>query len=108
LAARPLPDREQQRLGLGPEEREQQQLLLARGEAPRTLPERVEVDLGLLGVAVPEERDGTREPGVDRGRRLAEASLDEVPQLVDDRGIAVRAEHVDERLRGDDLADWCG
>ncbi len=39
---------------------------------------------------------------------MAEAALHEVAQLVDDRPVPVRAEHVDERLRRDDLADRRG
>ena len=43
VAARAVPDRLQERLGLLAEEREQKQLLLARGEPGRLVPDRVEV-----------------------------------------------------------------
>ena len=48
VAARAPADRLQQRLGLLAEEREQQQLLLARGEAFRLVAQRLEVDRRLL------------------------------------------------------------
>ena len=64
--------------------------------------QRVEVDL-LLGGRLAAQADRPRERRVDRPGRVAEAAADEVAQLVDDRPVAVRAEHVDERLRGDDV-----
>ncbi len=102
-AARAAADRLQQRLGLVAEEREQQQLLLARGKALRPLSERFDVDrLGRSVVA--EQLDRTLERVVDRPRRVAEAPEHELAHLVDDGRVAVRGEHVDERLRADDLA----
>ena len=65
--------------------------------------ERVEVDL-LLGGGSPRRLTARCERRVDRPGRVAEAAADQVAQLVDDRPVAVRAEHVDERLRGDDVA----
>src|SRR5579862_78555 len=108
LAARPLSDRAEQRLGLAAVEREQQQLLLARGEPVRVVAQGFEVGLGLFVRTVAEQLDGPLEPRVDRGRRVPEAPANEVAKLVDDRRVAIGAEDVDERLRGDDLSDRCG
>ena len=63
VAARALADRPQQPLGVVAEQREQQQLLLARGEALRALAQRVEVDR-LLGVRLAAQADrALRAPG---------------------------------------------
>ena len=43
-----------------------------------------------------------------RPGRLTEAPADEIAQLVDERAVAVRAEHVDDRLRRDGLPDRSG
>ena len=99
-------DRAQQRLGVVAEERDQDELLLARRKP-----------LGLLAHvlgrgrvvfqrhAVGEERDRPLDGRVDRAGRPAEAALDECPKLVDDRAVAASGENVDQRLRGEDLPD---
>ena len=97
----------QERLGLVAEERKQQELLLACGEALRPLPERFDVDrLGRRVVA--EQLDRALERVVDRSRRVPEAAEHELAHLVDDRRVAVRGKHVDERLRADDLTHRSG
>ena len=99
----------QQRLGFLAEEREQEQLLLARGEAlgaPRG------ARRGRRGSSSAARRrsSSTARPTrrVDRPGRGAEAALDQVAQLVDDRLVAGRREDVHQRLRGEDLADRRG
>src|SRR5581483_6955753 len=93
-----------QRLRVVGEEREEEQLLLARSEAARALAQRAQVRRRRLGTRA-EPFDGARERGVDRSRRLTEAAADEAAELVDERAVPVRAEHVHDRLRRDDLAD---
>ncbi len=66
VAARALADRTQQRLRLLTEEREQQQLFLARREPVGVLPQRVQIDRR-LGLAA-EVLDGASECGIDRSR----------------------------------------
>ena len=58
--------------------------------------------------AVGEQLDGSRDGRVDGAGRAAEAALDERAELVDDRPVAAGREHVDQRLRGEDLADRRG
>ena len=53
----------------------------------------------------PRSSTRARQGRVDRRGRAAEPAVDELAQLVDDRPVAVCAQHVHERLRGDDLAD---
>ena len=109
VAARAVPDRLQERLGLLAEEREQEQLLFARGEPGRVVPDRVEVGRRLLWRGrLGDERDGTLDGRVDLARRRAEAAVEQGAQLVDDRLIARRREDVDDRLRGQDLSDRSG
>ena len=64
----------------------------------------VEVD-GLGRASSPKFSTARDERRVDRAGRAAEAAGDEVAQLVDHRRVAVRGQHVQQRLRGDDLAD---
>ncbi len=52
-----------------------------------------------------EQLDRALDRRVDRLRRHAVAALDELAELVDDGAVAPRLEHVQERLRGEDLAD---
>ena len=54
--------------------------------------------------ALAAQAHGPLERRVDRPGRRPEAAADEIAQLVDDRAVAVRPEHVDERLRRDDVA----
>ena len=105
LAARAVADRAQERLGLVAEEREQEQLLLARGKTLRLVAHVVEVDRSLLRSVAGDERDGALDRRVDLPGRRAEAALEQVAQLVDDGLVARRREDVDDRLRGEDLAD---
>ena len=57
---------------------------------------------------VREERDGARDRRVDLRRRAAVAPLHEGAELVDDGAVPPRGEDVDQRLRGEDLADRGG
>ena len=69
----------------------------------------VEVDAApRLVVRAGDERDRPLDGRVDLPRRRAEAALEQVAQLVDDRLVAGRREDVDDRLRGEDLADRRG
>ena len=106
LAARAVADRAQERLGLVTEERQQEQLLLARREALRVLANVVELErlLDFL-VRAGDERDGTLDGRVDRSRGRSELPLEQIAQLVDDRLVARCRENVDDRLRREDLAD---
>ena len=103
-------DRAQQRLRLLAEQREQDELLLARREAFRLLRARPRPSAGRRPAARrrSSERDGACDGRVDRARRRAVAALDERPELVDDGAVAPRGEDVDERLRREDLADRRG
>ena len=58
--------------------------------------------------SVGEERDGARDGRVDLRRRAAVAALHEGAELVDDGAVPARREDVDQRLRGEDLADRRG
>ena len=94
------------RLGFLAEERQQQELLLTRGQARRLFPDRVELDRGLVLVdALGHERDRPLHRRVDLARRRPEASVEKRAQLVDDGLIAARGQDVDDRLRGEDLPD---
>ena len=109
LAARAVADRLQERLCLLSEERQQEQLLLARGEALRVLANVVELERLLdFVVRAGDERDGPLDGRVDLPRWSAETPLEQIAQLVDDRLVAGRRENVDDRLRREDLADRCG
>src|SRR5207237_10325178 len=99
-------DRLQQRFGLVAEEREQEQLLLARGELLRLDAQLLEVDRLLLGGRTAgDELHRAAHRGVDRAGRAAEAALDESLQLVDDSLVARGREDMQEGLRAEDLAD---
>src|SRR5204862_4498879 len=92
-----------------PEEREQEQLLLARGEALRLVAELVQVRRRpLRPCAVRDQLDGPPDGRIDRSGRAAVAALDQVAELVDDGLVTGGGEHVKERLRGEDLADRRG
>ena len=106
VTAGTLADRTEQRLCLLAEEREQEQLFLARGQTACLGSQRVEID-GRFGLAA-EVLDRTGERRVDGTGRAAEAPADQIAQLVDHRRVAVRREHVQQRLRSDDLADRSG
>src|SRR5690242_130046 len=84
LAGRALAHGTQEALGLAREQSEQKQLLLARREALRALPQRVHIGRRLVGAAA-EQLDRTRHRGVDRPGGVAEAPADEVTELVDER-----------------------
>ena len=99
----------EQLLGVRAEHRDEDELLLARRETLRLLPD-VLRGHGILR-ELPgrrEELDGTLDRRVDRLGRLAVAALDELAELVDDGAVAPRLEHVQKRLRGEDLADRRG
>ena len=91
------------------EHRDQHELLLARGEALGLLAHvlRRHRILGELR-ARREQLDGALDRRVDRLRRLAVAALDELAELVDHGAVAARLEHVQERLRREDLPDRRG
>ena len=103
-------DRAQERLGLLAEQRQQQQLLLARGEAFCLVAERRR--------GRPARPARRRRPATSATARCTVASIwpggvpkrpcEQVAQLVDDGLVAARREHVDERLRAEDLADRRG
>ena len=104
VAARALANRVQERLCLLAEQRQQQQLLLARRDTVHLLAQRVEVDrLGLDRLVVQLRR--TDERRIDRAWRAPEPAEHEVAKLVDRGRVAVGAEHVEQGLRRDDLAD---
>src|SRR5439155_25551663 len=97
LADRALPDRAQEPLGLAREERKQEQLLFARSQTFRALAQSLHVDRPFVGTPA-EQLDGARDRGIDRARRVTEAPADEIAELVDERAVAIRAEHVHDRL----------
>ena len=107
VTARTLPDRVQERFGLFSEEREQEQLLLARRQPVRLLAKHVEIDRVRNGGVV-EQLGRPRECRVDGPWRPPEAPEHEIAELVDRRRVAIRAEHVEQRLRRDDLPDRRG
>ena len=99
----------QQRLGLVAEERDQDELLLARGQpfglgADVLRARRILVQRHAVG----QQRDRSRDGCVDLARRLAVAALHQRSELVDDRAVAARREDVDQRLRREDLANRGG
>ena len=67
----------------------------------------VELEL-VVGIAVAVELDGAAQSRVGGSRRAAEPAVDEVAHLVDHRRVAICRQHVEERLRGHDLADRRG
>jgi hypothetical protein len=100
-------DRPQERLGLLAEERQQEKLLLARGNAVRFLAQLVDLLRGFLGSngAVSDELHRSAHDGIHLARRRAVAALDQVAQLVDDDVPALGGEHMEERLRPENLPD---
>ena len=101
-------DRVEQRLGVLSEQREQAELLVARGQPVRHLPGSGDVDGHLLRRLAADQLHGALDGRVDRGRRRAEVAGDERLQLVDDRLVALGGEDVHERLRAENLADRRG
>ena len=100
-------NRAEELFGLLSEECDQDELLLARREPLGLEPDifggrRVVVE---RPHPVGEQLDRPRDGGVHGAGRSAEASLDERAELVDDRSVAAGGENVDQRLRGEDLAD---
>ena len=93
-------------LGVRAEHRDEDELLLARSEALGLLADvlRRHRILGELSRRR-EELDRALDRRVDRLRRHAVPALDELAELVDDRAVAPRLEHVEECLRREDLAD---
>src|SRR5205809_644208 len=71
LAGGAVADRAQERLGLLTEEREQQQLLLARRKPLSLVAQCLQIDRGLLLGRVAPQLDRARERRVDRGRCAA-------------------------------------
>ena len=67
-------DRVQQRLRSLAEQRQQEQLLLARRQALRLFPHVVEIDLGSCAVVAGRDEPTGPNGGVDRGRRRPEAT----------------------------------
>ena len=109
LAARALANRAQERLGLFPEQREQQELLLARREPFRLVANVVQFDRLVLGLRLScDQGNGSPDRFVDLPGRRAESSLEQVAELVDDGLVAGGGENVDDRLRAEDLADRSG
>ena len=99
-------DSAQQLLGVLAEQAEQEQLLLARGDALGALAHLVERRRDvLLALRVGRELNDALECGIDRRGRLAEGAGHEAPNLVDDHEVAARREDVDDRLRREHLAD---
>ena len=99
-------DPAQQLLGVVAEEAEQEELLLTRRHVARSLAYLVERRRDvLLALRVGRELHDPLERGVDRGRRRAERSGDEAPQLVHHHEVTARRENVDDRLRRENLAD---
>ncbi len=99
VAARTAADAEEQTLRVLAEESEQEQLLLARRDALRLFAHLAETrrDI-LLRFRVVRELHGALHGRVDRSRRCAEAPDHECAQLVDDREVAARREHVEQCL----------
>jgi len=89
----------QQRLGVVPEEPDEEELLLARGEALRLLPHVFERDRLVRDHFVTDDQlQCPSHAGVDVARRRAVRARDELAQLVDDHEVALRRKHMDERL----------
>ncbi len=109
VAAGTVADRAQERLGLLSKEREQQELLLTRGETFRLLPNRVQVDDGVAGrMTFRKQGDSPLHGRVDLPGRRAKSAVEKRAQLVDHGLVARRREHVDESLGSEDLADRSG
>ncbi len=107
LAGVALADRLEQRLRLAPEHGEQDEILLAGGEALGGLAHvlgtrRILVERGGVGT---EQRHGPSDGVCDRGRRVAVGALDELAKLVEHGAVPTGGEDVEQRLRGEDLAD---
>ena len=109
VARRPAADRLQERLGILAEQREQEQLLLARRQPSRLRAELLEHGrrLGLAAVRS-EELHGPFHHRVDLPGRPPVAAEDEVAELVHDDDPALGREDVEERLRGEHLSDGSG
>ena len=109
LAGRAAADRAQERLGVLAEQREQEQLLLARGEALGFVAQLGEVRHRLLLRQVAgNELDRAQNAFVDRRRRSAVPAGDQRAELVHDHLVARRRQDVDESLGGEDLSDRRG
>ncbi len=108
VAPRPAADGAEKRLGLLAEEPDEQKLLLARGETLGLLPHVLERDRILVRSVVGHELDRAFDRRVDGAGRRAVLAQDELAQFVDDRQVALRREHVNQRLRAEDLADRSG
>ena len=109
LAARALANRAQERLGLFPEQRQEQELLLARREPLRLVANVVEFDRLVLGLCLSgDQGNGSPDRFVDLLGRRAEPSFEQVAELVDDGLVARGRQNVDDRLRAEDLSDRSG
>ncbi len=98
----------QERDGVLAEQREQAELFLARREAFGELACTIEPEQLLGGHVAANELDRSLHRRIHCAGRGAEASRDKRLQLVDDRLVALRREHVHERLGGENLADRRG
>ncbi len=102
----PRPDDLQQLLGVRAEHRDQDELLLGRGEAFRLLAHVLRRHRVLRQLRPRREQlDRALDGRVDGLRRDAVPALDELAELVDDGPVAPRLEHVEKRLGGQDLPD---
>src|SRR5215217_4838897 len=109
VTARAAPDRLEEWLRLDPEQRQQQELLLARGQALGLVADRFEVGRRLVGRHISREQlDRALDGGIERRGRRPERALHEIAKLVHDQAVPRRREHVDERLRAENLADRRG
>ena len=97
----------EKRLGVLVVEREQEKLLLARGEAFRVLAQLVEAPRAVVHDrhAVAQKLDRSPHGRVDLARWRSVAPLHQVAQLVDDEAPALGGEDVQERLGAEHLAD---
>ena len=108
-AAAAAADRAEERFGRLAEEREQEQLLLAGGEAFGRLADLVQVDRRLEHrLVAAHEPDGAQDCVVDLRGRRPEPPGEQRAELVDHGLVAARREDVDQRLRGQDLSDRRG
>ena len=101
-------NRFEQRSRLLAEEGEQQQLLVARSQALGFVAQPLQVDGLRFGDAVGKQLRRTADGRIDRSRRRPVVARDQPAELVDHRLVARRREHVQERLRAEDLADRSG
>ena len=94
-------------LGLLAEHREQDEILLARCEPFRSFADVLGARRILVetAAAAGDERHRARDGLLDRRGRRAVGTFDQHPELVQDRAVATGGEDVEERLRGEDLAD---